>query len=120
MSKSATHESQATSPAFCRKCGYGPSASPGNRAAAEDLVQDVAVKVLLANPFLRPGHQLLGVGHKIMINHFISSVRNTREHNDLDQAPEISVMPRRKNAPVYASSTLPTSACRRNRKKPFI
>jgi RNA polymerase sigma-70 factor (ECF subfamily) len=26
-----------------------------------------------------------------MINHFISSVRNKREYNDLDQAPEISV-----------------------------
>jgi len=62
-----------------------------NREAAEDLVQDVAVKVLLANESFVPGTNFSAWVHKIMINHFISSVRNKREHNDLDQAPEISV-----------------------------
>jgi RNA polymerase sigma-70 factor, ECF subfamily len=62
-----------------------------NREAAEDLVQDVAVKVLLANESFVPGTNFSAWVHKIMINHFISSVRNKREHNDLDQAPEINV-----------------------------
>jgi hypothetical protein len=29
--------------------------------------------------------------HRIMINHFISSVRNRREYNDLDQIPELGI-----------------------------
>jgi RNA polymerase sigma-70 factor (ECF subfamily) len=62
-----------------------------NREAAEDLVQDVAVKLLLANESFVPGTNFSAWVHKIMINHFISSVRNKREHNDLDQAPEINV-----------------------------
>ena len=49
------------------------------------------MKVLLANESFVPGTNFSAWVHKIMINHFISSVRNKREYNDLDQAPEISV-----------------------------
>ena len=49
------------------------------------------MKVLLAKESFVPGTNFSAWVHRIMINHFISSVRNKREYNDLDQAPEINV-----------------------------
>jgi RNA polymerase sigma-70 factor, ECF subfamily len=91
MSESATREFQDHLTGFLPKMRVWALGLTRNRAAAEDLVQDVAVKVLLANESFVPGTNFSAWVHKIMINHFISSVRNKREHNDLDQAPEISV-----------------------------
>jgi RNA polymerase sigma-70 factor (ECF subfamily) len=62
-----------------------------NRAAAEDLVQDVAMKTLVASGSFIPGTNLSAWVHRIMVNHFISNVRGKREYHDLDQVPEVGV-----------------------------
>ena len=49
-----------------------------NRAAAEDLTQDVATKALIAKDCFIPGTNFSAWVHRIMINHFISSVRSKR------------------------------------------
>src|ERR1700709_966129 len=50
-----------------------------NRAAADDLAQDVATKALVAKDCFIPGTNFSAWVHRIMINHFISSVRSKRE-----------------------------------------
>ena len=62
-----------------------------NRAAAEDLTQDVATKVLVARDSFSPGTNFSAWVHRIMINHFISSVRNRREFTDMDAMPDLPV-----------------------------
>ncbi|MEO8715310.1 MAG: sigma-70 family RNA polymerase sigma factor [Acetobacteraceae bacterium] len=64
-----------------------------NRAAADDLMQDVAAKALLAQDCFMPGTNFSAWVHRIMINHFISSVRNKREFTDMDTMPEVPVAP---------------------------
>ena len=62
-----------------------------NRAAAEDLTQDVATKALVARDCFTPGTNFSAWVHRIMINHFISGVRNKREFTDMDTIPEVAV-----------------------------
>jgi RNA polymerase sigma-70 factor, ECF subfamily len=62
-----------------------------NRAAADDLAQDVATKVLVAKDCFIPGTNFSAWVHRIMINHFISSVRNKREFADMENVPEVPV-----------------------------
>jgi RNA polymerase sigma-70 factor (ECF subfamily) len=62
-----------------------------NRAAADDLTQDVATKALVAKDGFTPGTNFSAWVHRIMINHFISSVRSKREFTDMDSMPEIQV-----------------------------
>ncbi|MGE0225552.1 MAG: sigma-70 family RNA polymerase sigma factor [Acetobacteraceae bacterium] len=62
-----------------------------NRAAADDLTQDVATKVLVAKDCFIPGTNFSAWVHRIMINHFISSVRNRREFTDMENMPELPV-----------------------------
>ena len=62
-----------------------------NRAAADDLTQDVATKVLVAQDCFTPGTNFSAWVHRIMINHFISSVRSRREFTDIENMPEIQV-----------------------------
>src|ERR1700759_5705022 len=62
-----------------------------NRAAADDLTQDVATKALVARDCFVPGTNFSAWVHRIMINHFISSVRNRREFTDMDSIPELPV-----------------------------
>jgi RNA polymerase sigma-70 factor, ECF subfamily len=62
-----------------------------NRAAADDLTQDVATKALVAKDCFIPGTNFSAWVHRIMINHFISSVRNRREFTDMDNMPEVAV-----------------------------
>ncbi|MGH7211769.1 MAG: sigma-70 family RNA polymerase sigma factor [Acetobacteraceae bacterium] len=64
-----------------------------NRAAADDLTQDVAAKALLARDCFMPGTNFSAWVHRIMINHFISSVRNKREFTDMENVPEPPVPP---------------------------
>jgi RNA polymerase sigma-70 factor (ECF subfamily) len=52
-----------------------------NRAAAEDLTQDVAAKALVAQNCFAPGTNFSAWVHRIMLNHFISSMRNKREYS---------------------------------------
>jgi RNA polymerase sigma-70 factor (ECF subfamily) len=62
-----------------------------NRAAAEDLTQDVATKVLVAKDCFTPGTNFSAWVHRIMVNHFISNVRTRREYTDVDTIPDMSV-----------------------------
>ncbi len=62
-----------------------------NRAAADDLTQDVATKALVAKDGFTPGTNFSAWVHRIMINHFISSVRSRREFTDMESMPEIQV-----------------------------
>jgi RNA polymerase sigma-70 factor (ECF subfamily) len=62
-----------------------------NRAAADDLTQDVATKALVAQNCFTPGTNFSAWVHRIMINHFISSVRSKREFTDTENMPEIAV-----------------------------
>ena len=62
-----------------------------NHAAAEDLVQDVAMKALAASESFVSGTNFSAWVHRIMTNHFISGVRSRREYNDLDEMPEVGI-----------------------------
>jgi RNA polymerase sigma-70 factor, ECF subfamily len=62
-----------------------------NRSAADDLTQDVATKVLVAQNCFIPGTNFAAWVHRIMINHFISSVRSKREFTDSDNLPDVPV-----------------------------
>jgi RNA polymerase sigma-70 factor, ECF subfamily len=62
-----------------------------NRAAAEDLTQDVATKALVAKDCFTPGTNFSAWVHRIMVNHFISGVRSRREYTDVDTVPELPV-----------------------------
>jgi RNA polymerase sigma-70 factor (ECF subfamily) len=62
-----------------------------NPAVADDLVQDVALKTLMANDRFIPGTNFSAWVHRIMINHFISTVRRARETTGIEQVPEMAV-----------------------------
>lgn len=62
-----------------------------NKAAADDLTQDVATKALVAKDCFIPGTNFSAWVHRIMINHFISSVRNRREFTDVESVPEFAI-----------------------------
>jgi RNA polymerase sigma-70 factor (ECF subfamily) len=62
-----------------------------NRAAADDLTQDVATKALVAQHCFTPGTNFSAWVRRIMINHFISSVRSKREFTDTENMPEVAV-----------------------------
>jgi RNA polymerase sigma-70 factor (ECF subfamily) len=64
-----------------------------NRAAADDLAQDVATKALVAKDCFVPGTNFSAWIHRIMINHFISGVRSKREFTDVDTVPEVPIQP---------------------------
>ncbi|HEY6433396.1 MAG TPA: sigma-70 family RNA polymerase sigma factor [Acetobacteraceae bacterium] len=74
--------------AFLPKMRIWALALTRNRAAADDLTQDVAAKALLAKDCFMPGTNFSAWVHRIMINHFISSVRNKREFTDMETMPE--------------------------------
>ena len=77
--------------AFLPKMRVWALALTRNRAAAEDLTQDVATKALVAKDCFIPGTNFSAWVHRIMINHFISSVRNRREFTDMDSMPDLPV-----------------------------
>ena len=62
-----------------------------NRAAADDLTQDVAAKALAAQNCFIPGTNFSAWVHRIMINHFISGIRGKREFTDMENIPEVAV-----------------------------
>ena len=59
-----------------------------NRAAADDLTQDVATKALLAQDCFTPGTNFSAWVHRIMVNHFITSVHNKSKLSDINEMPE--------------------------------
>lgn len=77
--------------AFLPKMRVWALALTRNRAAAEDLTQDVATKALAARDCFVPGTNFSAWVHRIMINHFISGVRNRREFTDMDSMPDLPV-----------------------------
>ena len=91
MSCSASHEFQDRVTGFLPKMRVWAKALTRNSSAADDLVQDVAMKTLMASESFVPGTNFSAWVHRIMINHFISSVRNRREYNDLGQMPELGI-----------------------------
>jgi RNA polymerase sigma-70 factor, ECF subfamily len=91
MSGSASREFQDRLTGFLPKMRVWAMGLTRNSSAADDLVQDVAMKTLMASESFEPGTNFSAWVHRIMINHFISSVRNRREHTNLDQMPEIGV-----------------------------
>jgi RNA polymerase sigma-70 factor, ECF subfamily len=91
MSDSPSREFQDRLTGFLPKMRIWALGLTHNRAAAEDLVQDVAMKTLLASDSFAPDTNFSAWVHRIMVNHFISSVRNRREYGDLDQMPEVSI-----------------------------
>ena len=62
-----------------------------SRLAADDLVQEVAMKVLTASDSFIPGSNFSAWVHRIMFNQFITTVRQKREYTDLDQVPETAI-----------------------------
>jgi RNA polymerase sigma-70 factor, ECF subfamily len=69
-----------------------------NAATADDLVQDVALKTLMASASFTPGTNFPAWVHRIMINHFISDVRRTRETTtNIEQMPEMAVAASQQN-----------------------
>src|ERR1051325_10706027 len=62
-----------------------------NRAAAEDLTQDVATKALVAKDCFTPGTNFSAWVHRIMVNHFISSVRERRDFISVEEMPDVAM-----------------------------
>ncbi len=89
-----------------------------NRAAADDLTQDVATKALVAQNCFIPGTNFSAWVHRIMINHFISSVRSKREFTDMENIPELPVPLRMKTAQRCANWDGRWKDCRRISVKP--
>jgi RNA polymerase sigma-70 factor, ECF subfamily len=91
MSGSVSREFQDRLTGFLPKMRIWAKALTRNSSAADDLVQDVAMKTLMASESFEPGTNFSAWVHRIMINHFISSVRKQRESNDLNQVPEVGM-----------------------------
>ena len=91
MSHPASREFRDRLTAFLPKMRVWAMALTRNSSAADDLVQDVAMKTLMASESFEPDTNFSAWVHRIMINHFISSVRKRREYNDLDQMPEVGI-----------------------------
>jgi RNA polymerase sigma-70 factor, ECF subfamily len=91
MSGSASREFQDRLTGFLPKMRVWAMGLTRNSSAADDLVQDVAMKTLLASESFVPGTNFPAWVHRIMVNHFISSLRSRREYNDLDQMPEVGI-----------------------------
>jgi RNA polymerase sigma-70 factor, ECF subfamily len=87
----ASREFQDQLTQFLPKMRVWASALTRNAAAADDLVQDAALKTLMANDRFIPGTNFSAWVHRIMINHFISTVRRARETTDIAQMPEMTV-----------------------------
>jgi RNA polymerase sigma-70 factor (ECF subfamily) len=90
-SRIVAHDFQAQLIQFLPKMRVWALALTRNRAAAEDLTQDVATKALAARDCFTPGTNFSAWVHRIMVNHFISSVRSRREYTDVDSMPDMPV-----------------------------
>ena len=62
-----------------------------NMSAADDLVQDVATKALVKQTSFELGTNFNAWIHRIMVNHFISSVRERREFASIGEMPDVSM-----------------------------
>lgn len=62
-----------------------------NTAAADDLMQETALKALIGQNSFTPGTNFDAWVHRIMINHFLSTVRSRREFTRAEEMPEVAV-----------------------------
>jgi RNA polymerase sigma-70 factor (ECF subfamily) len=62
-----------------------------NSAAADDLTQDAATKALTAQVSFEPGTNFSAWIHRIMVNHFLSNMRNRRKFDNADDLSEVPV-----------------------------
>ncbi|MFL5288006.1 MAG: sigma-70 family RNA polymerase sigma factor [Rhodopila sp.] len=60
-------------------------------SAADDLVQDVATKVLANRSGFDPGSNFSAWVYRIMVNHFISTVRMQRKFVGIEKMPDVPV-----------------------------
>jgi RNA polymerase sigma-70 factor, ECF subfamily len=88
MAGSASREFQDQLVDFLPRMRTWALALTRNASAADDLVQEVALKTLKASETFIPGTSFSAWTHRIMVNQFISNIRGQREYNDLDQIPE--------------------------------
>ena len=86
MTGSASPEFQDQLTDFLPKMRIWALALTRNRTAADDLVQEVAMKVLMACDSYVPGTNFPAWVHRIMVNQFITNMRRQREYSD--QIPE--------------------------------
>ena len=91
MSGVASREFQDCLTGLLPKMRTWATAFTQNRVAAEDLVQDVAMKALVANASFVPGTNFSAWIYRIMFNHFVSGVRSQRDYRDFEQVPEVGV-----------------------------
>ena len=87
----ASQEFQNTLISFLPRMRYWAISMTRNKAAAEDLIQDVAVKALLASDSFIPGTNFSAWIHRIMTNQFISGIRARREISSFYDLPEPSI-----------------------------
>jgi RNA polymerase sigma-70 factor, ECF subfamily len=90
METSASREFQDRLIQFLPKMRKWAMALTRSPSAADDLVQDVAMKTLMASQSFVQGTNFAAWAHRIMTNQFISNIRRQREHDGLDQVPEIA------------------------------
>jgi RNA polymerase sigma-70 factor (ECF subfamily) len=64
-----------------------------NRAAADDLVQEVAAKALAANKGFEAGTNFGAWMHRIMVNQFITGTRSQRRFVDIESMPDLPMEP---------------------------
>ena len=119
MSGSTSREFQDRLTGFLPKMRVWAMALTRNSSAADDLVQDVAMKALVARESFVPGSNFSAWVHRILFNHFISSVRRRREYNDLDQIPEVGMRAAQEDRAGLRGSTSLSNACRRTSRRPF-
>jgi RNA polymerase sigma-70 factor (ECF subfamily) len=91
MTDTASHEFQSLLTDLLPKMRMWALALTRNKSAAEDLVQDAAMKALLASSSFEPGTNFKAWIHRILLNQFISGTRRRREYNELDQMPEVGI-----------------------------
>jgi RNA polymerase sigma-70 factor, ECF subfamily len=91
MTGSASREFQDQLTDLLPKMRVWATALTRNRTDAEDLVQQVAMKVLMACDSYVQGTNFSAWVHRIMVNQFITNLRRQRECNGLDQMPELGI-----------------------------
>jgi len=62
-----------------------------NASATDDLVQDVAAKALSNKNSFDLGTNFSAWVHRIMVNHFISSVRTRRQFVSIEEMPDVLI-----------------------------
>ena len=91
MAGSASREFQDQLVDFLPRMRTWALALTRSASAADDLVQEVALKTLMASESFIPGTSFSAWTHRIMVNQFVSNTRGQREYTDLDQIPEIAL-----------------------------